>query len=270
MSIRDRFYTVIFGTDTPAGQRYDIILIGVILLSVGVVTLDSIESVRNRFGNVLWTLEWGFTILFTIEYVTRLWCHPKPIRFARSFYGLVDLVSFLPTYIAVLFPGASFLAVIRLLRVLRIFRVLRLLEFLSEANILLRSLAQSRRKIFVFMFTVFVAIVVFGSLMYIVEGPEYGFDSIPRSVYWAIVTVTTVGYGDITPHTTMGQVIAALAMLTGYAIIAVPTGIVSAEIFSEMHRDRDARVCSSCGYKGHNENAHYCLNCGEPLTDSPA
>ena len=268
--MKEKLYTVIFGTDTPAGQRYDVLLIMVILASVAVVTLDSIESMKAENGQLFYALEWGFTILFTIEYLVRLYCHPKPFKFASSFFGLVDLVSFLPTYITILIPGAGVLVVIRLLRVLRIFRVLRLLEFLGEANLLVRSLVHSKRKILVFMFTVFIAIVIFGSLMYIVEGPEHGFDSIPRSVYWAIVTVTTVGYGDIAPSTALGQVIASLAMLTGYAIIAVPTGIVSAEIISEMRHEHTDVLCHNCSRGGHDRDAKYCKFCGEPLPDSPS
>ena len=263
--MKERLYEIIFGTDTPAGQRYDVVLIVAILLSVTIVTLDSIEQYHDRYGTLFLFLEWVFTILFTIEYVVRLYCHPKPLRFARSFFGIVDFVSFMPTYITAFVPGANVLAIVRILRVLRIFRVLRLLEFLGEANLLIRSLIKSRTKILVFMFTVFVTIVVFGSLMYVVEGPEYGFDSIPRSVYWAIVTVTTVGYGDLTPHTTMGQFIAALAMLTGFAIIAVPTGIVGAEMYKEMTEDRLKVYCHNCNMDGHEHDASYCKYCGEQL-----
>lgn len=268
--MKEQIHTIIFGTETPGGQRYDLALMVVILLSVGVVTLDSIDSVRAKYELYLDAAEWFFTVLFTIEYLVRLWVHPRPAQFARSFYGVVDLISFLPTYVAVFFPGASFIVVVRLLRVLRIFRVLRLLEYLGEADLLIRSLAQSRRKIFVFMFTVFVVTVIFGSLMYIVEGPEYGFDSIPRSVYWAVVTVTTVGYGDIAPQTTGGQLIATLAMLTGYAIIAVPTGIITAEFVAEQRAEnyqRLRRACTHCSRSGHEEDAMFCKYCGADLPE---
>ncbi len=191
---------------------------------------------------------------------------PNPKAYATSFYGTVDLLAILPSYISLIFPAAQLLLIVRLLRVLRIFRVLKLFQYSSEANILLRSLLMARRKIFVFLFSVLVVVTIFGSLMYIIEGPRYGFTSIPRSIYWAIVTVTTVGYGDITPNTPLGQGIAALAMLTGYAIIAVPTGIISAELISEMQRERGISRCSNCEKIGHEADANFCKFCGGKLT----
>ena len=264
-TVKARLYQVIFGTDTPAGRRFDLILIAAILISVTAVIFDSIDTYQPKYGELLLTIEWVFTILFTIEYLLRLYCSPNPKAYATSFYGIVDLLAILPTYISLLIPSASLLLIIRLLRVLRIFRILKLLKYTGEANILWRSMLMARRKIFIFLFSVMIIITVFGSLMYIIEGPIFGFTSIPRSIYWAIVTVTTVGYGDITPHTILGQGIAALAMLTGYAIIAVPTGIISAEIITEMQRERTSTRCSNCEKSGHEADAEYCRFCGAEL-----
>ena len=213
--------------------------------------------------------EWFFTIIFTIEYMVRFYCSPRPFKYAGSFYGVVDLLSVLPSYISLLVPGANYLLIVRLLRVLRVFRVLKLFRYLSEANVLLRSMLLARRKIFIFFFSVLVMSVIFGSLMYIVEGPIHGFSSIPKSVYWTIVTITTVGYGDIVPQTPIGQFIAALAMLTGYSIIAVPTGILTAELSQEMQREKLRRVCVQCLKEGHDRDAKFCLKCGAKLPDAP-
>ena len=264
-TVKERLYRIIFGTDTAAGRRFDLVLIAAILLSVTAVIFDSIDRYQLKYGQLLLTIEWFFTLLFTVEYCLRLYCSPNPKAYASSFYGIVDLLAILPTYISLLIPSASLLLVIRLLRVLRIFRILKLLQYTGEANVLWRSLLTARRKIFIFLFSVMVLVTIFGSLMYIIEGPIFGFTSIPRSIYWAIVTVTTVGYGDITPHTILGQGIAALAMLTGYAIIAVPTGIISAELITEMQRDRAAIRCSNCEKTGHEHDADYCKFCGAEL-----
>jgi len=269
VSLRQKIYQIIFGTDTPAGQYFDIALIYLILLSVLAIILDSIEAVNSSYGLWLFRLEWFFTLLFSVEYLARIYSSPKPLRYIFSFYGLVDLVSVLPTYLALLFPGANYWLVIRLLRVLRIFRVLKLVRYLSEANILLRSMYASRRKILVFFTAVFVLSVIFGSLMFFVEGPEHGFTSIPRSIYWTIVTITTVGYGDITPQTALGQVIATLAMLTGYSIIAIPTGIFTAEIAREINNETNHRRCMVCERNGHRPDADFCFNCGVELPDTP-
>lgn len=266
-TLREKLYLVIFGTDTPAGRAFDIVLIVAILISVAVVVLNSVQEYRFQIGRELYLAEWFFTILFTVEYLTRLYCSPNASRYARSFYGVVDLLAILPTYIMFLFPAAGYLLVIRFLRVLRIFRILKLYRYLTEANILLRSLMMARRKIVIFVFTVLVLITVYGSLIFIIEGPIYGFTSIPKSIYWAVVTVTTVGYGDITPHTSFGQVIASLAMLTGYAIIAVPTGIISAELMTEMQRSKITRQCSNCGRGGHDSDASYCKHCGAEMPE---
>ncbi len=262
---KERLYRIIFGTDTPAGRRFDLALIAAILISVVAVILDSIDSYQIKYALWLYSIEWFFTILFTIEYGVRLYCSPNPKAYAGSFYGIVDLLAILPSYISLLIPSASLLLIIRLLRVLRIFRILKLLQYTGEANILMRSMLTARHKILIFLFSVMITVTIFGSLMYVIEGPIFGFTSIPRSIYWAIVTVTTVGYGDITPHTILGQGIAALAMLTGYAIIAVPTGIISAELITEMQRDRTTTRCNNCEKTGHESDANFCKYCSAEL-----
>ena len=264
-TLKEKLYRIIFGTDTPAGRRFDVMLIIAILVSVVAVIIDSIAPYHSQYTRTLLIIEWIFTLLFTAEYFTRLYCSPNPKAYAASFYGLVDLVAILPTYIALVIPGANVLLIIRLLRVLRIFRVLKLLKYSNEAQILLRTMLMARRKIFVFFFCVLILVTVFGSLMYVIEGAQYGFSSIPKSIYWAIVTVTTVGYGDITPHTVLGQCIAAMAMLTGYAILAVPTGIISAELYNELKKERLTLRCGNCEKTGHESDADYCKFCGAEL-----
>jgi voltage-gated potassium channel len=264
-TLKEHLYRIIFGTGTPAGRRFDLLLIAAILISVSAVIVDSVDQLQSRYSAWLFAIEWGFTILFTIEYLVRLYCSPNPKAYAGSFYGIVDLLAILPTYVSLIFPAASLLLIIRLLRVLRIFRILKLFQYTGEANILLRSMLMARRKIFIFLFSVIIVVTIFGSLMYIIEGPAYGFTSIPKSIYWAIVTVTTVGYGDITPHTILGQAIASLAMLTGYGIIAVPTGILSAELMTEMQRERSSIRCSNCEKSGHEKDADYCKHCGTDI-----
>ncbi|ASK34324.1 ion transporter [Alcanivorax sp. N3-2A] len=264
-SLRDRWWHIIFGTDTEAGRRFDQLLIVAILASVVAVMLDSVASIHQRYGAWLYGIEWFFTLLFTVEYGIRLWVSERPARYARSFFGVVDLLSVIPTYLSLLIPGTNFLLTIRALRVLRVFRVLKLAAFMSEANQLGAALIRTRRKIAVFMFSVLVVIVIFGSLMYVVEGPVNGFTSIPRSIYWAIVTVTTVGYGDISPQTPLGQVVASLAMITGYAIIAVPTGIITAEISAAHVARRYQRECPGCHRHDHDPDARFCKQCGSDL-----
>ena len=266
-SFREKTYRVIFGTDTPGGQRFDIALIYLILVSVLAIVLASIESIKMQYGDWLFRLEWAFTLLFSIEYLVRIYSSPKPLRYIFSFYGLVDLLSIIPTYLALLFPAANYWLVVRLLRVLRIFRVFKLVRYLTEANLLLRSMYAARRKVLVFFTVVLVICVIFGSLMFLVEGPENGFTSIPRSIYWTIVTITTVGYGDITPQTVFGQIIATMAMLTGYSIIAIPTGIFTAEIAREMIAESNNRQCNVCNRSGHHSEAEYCFQCGVSLPD---
>ena len=265
--LKNRLYTIIFGHDTPAGKLFDLILIYTILFSVIVVVLDSVTILSDNYGLYFRGVEWILTIFFTIEYGVRIYCSPNPWRYIFSYYGIVDLLSIIPSYLSLFLSGISYLLIIRLLRVLRIFRVLKLVRYLTEANILARSLAMSRRKIFVFFSAVFVLATIFGSLMFIVEGPENGFTSIPKSIYWTVVTITTVGYGDITPQTIIGQIVAALVMLTGYSILAVPTGIFTAEIAHEMQRQRDNKYCQHCERSGHEQDADYCRYCGAELPD---
>ncbi len=262
---KEKLYNIIFGTETLAGRAFDLVLIGVILLSVVCVTLDSVDGYHQQYPNLLFTLEWFFTILFTLEYLTRLYCSPNPKGYATSFYGIVDLLAVIPTYLSLIFAASNFLIVVRLLRLLRIFRILKLFSYINEGHVLMRSIFMARRKIYLFLFSISIAVTLYGSLMYVVEGPEYGFDNIPTSIYWAIVTVTTVGYGDITPHTVPGQIIASLAMLTGYAILAVPTGILSAELINEMKKERAAYACRNCERAGHEQDAHFCKFCGTEL-----
>ncbi len=259
-----KLYEVIFEHHTPAGRGFDLALIVVIGLSILVVMFESVASLRARFGDELRIAEWSFTVLFTVEYVLRLACVNRPSRYARSFFGVIDLLAVLPTYLSVFFPGAQAFSVIRMLRFLRVFRILKLVQYLSEANLLGQALWASRRKIMVFLLAVLTLDVIFGSLMYVVEGGQNGFDNIPRSIYWSIVTLTTVGYGDISPVTTLGQMIAALIMIMGYAIIAVPTGIVTSEIVNANARSA-ARRCPSCGAGDHTPDAAFCRFCGEPL-----
>jgi len=267
LTLREKIYHVIFGTDSKAGRRFDLLLIYAILLSVAAVMLDSVAAVNQRFGRELLFAEWLFTAIFTLEYVARIYSSPKPWRYVFSFYGVVDFLSILPTYLSLLFPEATYWMVVRLLRVLRIFRVLKLARYSAEASLLMRSLVQARHKIFVFFGVVLVLSVIFGSVMFLVEGAENGFTSIPRSIYWTIVTITTVGYGDITPQTVIGQFIATLAMLTGYSIIAIPTGILSAEISKEMGKARALVRCNICERGGHHDEAEYCYHCGIELPE---
>ncbi|WP_110456265.1 ion transporter [Shewanella algidipiscicola] len=265
LSRREKLRDIIFGTDTKAGRYFDLGLIVCIVLSVALVFLDTIESVNSRYGTWIRIAEWGFTGIFTLEYLLRLYCSAKPWQYARSFYGVVDLLSILPSYLALFFPGANFTLVIRVLRLFRIFRVLKLLRYLSEGNVLLRAMMQSSRKVFLFFFSVSLIVMVLSAVMYVVEGPENGFSSMPQSIYWTIVTITTVGYGDITPQTPLGQGIAALTMLIGYSIIAIPTGILTSEISQEVVRRKDLRRCSNCLKSGHELNALYCDKCGSEL-----
>ena len=261
MPLRTRLHEIIFEADTPAGKYFDILLILSILISVGLVMLDSVSRLQQLYGHLLFLGEWFFTVLFTIEYLLRLYCVGRPLAYASSFYGIVDLMAVLPTYLSVFFPGTQYLLVIRILRVLRIFRVLKLVQYLDEARQLRRALYASRRKIIVFLFTVLALVIIFGSLMYLIEDQESGFTSIPQSIYWAIVTMTTVGYGDISPRTSLGQTIAAIIMIIGYGIIAVPTGIVTAELTQVRKMSVTTQVCPQCSAEGHDPDAKYCKFC---------
>jgi voltage-gated potassium channel len=261
---RNALYTIIFEADTPAGKLFDEVLILTILLSVIVVMLDSVSSIEALYGDLFNFLELAFTILFTIEYFLRLICVGRPSRYARSFFGIVDLIAILPTYFSLLLPGSEFLLVIRSLRLLRIFRVLKLAQYLGEADLLIKALRASRRKITLFLFTVSNLVIIMGSMMYVIEGTDNGFTSIPRSIYWAIITLTTVGYGDIVPETNLGQALASVIMIIGYSIIAVPTGIVTSEI-TYASRYSKGRVCQNCSFEGHESDAEFCKRCGARL-----
>ena len=262
---REKIHEVIFEADTPEGKLFDAMLIAAITLSVIAVMLDSVESIKAQYGGILDVLEWGFTLLFLVEYILRLISVRKPLMYATSFLGVVDLISILPSFIGLIYTGAETLLVIRVLRVLRVFRVFKLAEYLGEADYLMRALRSSRRKISVFLYTVFIFVVVFGSIMYLVEGEENGFTSIPKAVYWAIITLTTVGYGDIVPQTHLGQMIASTVMIMGYAIIAVPTGIYSTELAKVYKQSVTNHACLSCGEDGHDQDANFCKYCGERL-----
>ena len=262
---RTLLHEVIFEADTRAGKIFDILLIISIILSVVAVMLDSVHSIRSVYGSLLYLTEWFFTILFTIEYVLRIITVGRPLAYARSFYGIVDLLAIVPTYLSIFFPASRYLLVIRILRILRVFRVLKLVQYLGEAKMLMKALRNSRRKIAVFLFTVLTLVILFGSFMYMIEGQENGFTSIPRSIYWAIVTMTTVGYGDISPQTNFGQMIASIIMIIGYGIIAVPTGIVTVELGRTMQQEISTRACPECSAEGHDSDAVHCKYCGIKL-----
>lgn len=263
---RKALYTVIFEADTPAGKWFDVVLIASIAASVLTVMLDSVESIHDRWGPALYGVEWFFTLLFTAEYVLRLLCVGSRVRYARSFFGLVDLLAVAPTYLSLLAPKTHYLLVIRVLRVLRVFRVLKLAKHLVEADLIMRALYASRQKITVFLFGVLTIVILVGSFMYLIEGPDNGFTSIPQSIFWTVVTITTVGYGDITPQTVAGKTLAAFIMILGYGIIAVPTGIVTVE-FSRADR-RGARRCPRCATNDHDADATFCKSCGAKLNST--
>ena len=262
---RLRAHEIIFEADTPVGKWFDVSLIAWIFISVIVVLLDSVPSINSAYGGWLYGIEWFCTILFTIEYILRLVCIGQPTKYATSFYGIVDLLAIVPTYVSLIVPGSHYLIVIRILRVLRIFRVLKLAHYLGEANLLMDALRASRRKILVFLFAVMTLVVIIGAVMYLVEGEKHGFTSIPHSIYWAVVTLTTVGYGDISPQTAFGRTLACFVMILGYGIIAVPTGIVTSEITFASGRRVSTRVCPQCASEGHDADADYCKKCGSKL-----
>ena len=262
---RDRIHSVIFGADTPAGRLFDICLLWAILISVVAVMLESVTSINLNHSELLRGTEWVLTILFTVEYIFRLISAQSAVRYARSFYGIVDLLAVLPTWISFFLVGAHSLLVIRALRLLRIFRILKLRRFMGEAEILITALKNSRRKIVVFVGAVLTLILILGTAMYMIEGEANGFTSIPRSIYWAIVTMTTVGYGDIAPHTVLGQFLASIMMLIGYAIIAIPTGIVSVELARTSRMPSADIPCPQCSRPGHDPGDSYCRFCGSQL-----
>ncbi|MBL8010975.1 MAG: ion transporter [Flavobacteriales bacterium] len=262
--LQQRLERIVFGTDTRAGRLFDVVLLWTILLSVALVLLESVHEVRVRYGPWLMAAEWTVTVLFTIEYAVRVWVSRDRRRYVLSFYGLVDLLAALPTYVSLLAPGTQALSIIRAIRLTRVFRILRLTTYTREASHLLLALYASRHRIIVFTLAVLALVTVFGTVMYLVEGPSHGFTSIPRSIYWAIVTLTTVGYGDIAPRTALGQALASAIMILGYAIIAIPTGIVSAEI-ARQERQRRVLTCTTCGAGDVQDDARYCPQCGAPM-----
>jgi voltage-gated potassium channel len=263
---RARLHEVIFESDTRAGRYFDLVLIWLIVLSVATVILESVREVREQYGRLLYALEWLFTLLFTVEYFLRLLSVRRPLRYARSFFGVVDLLAIVPTYLSVFVPGSHYLLVIRILRLFRVFRLLKLSEYVMEADTLRRALRASRRKISVFISAVVLLVIIIGALMYVIEGEAHGFTSIPRSIYWAIVTLTTVGYGDLSPQTSAGQIVASIVMVIGYGIIAVPTGIVSVELAQAVRQKTvTGQSCPSCGAEGHDPDAICCKFCGAKL-----
>ena len=263
---RQRLYCIIFEADTRAGQRFDLALIAAIMLSILVVLLDSVHAINQSHGRMLDVAEWGFTLLFTAEYVLRLICVQRPLRYATSFFGIIDLLSVLPTYLALFMPELHALLDVRILRLLRLIRVLKLSLYVEEYQVLTSALAASRRKIFVFLSMVLMVVLIMGTLLYVLEGPKHGFTSIPKAMYWAIVTMTTVGYGDIVPQTEMGKAIASVMMLIGWGTLAVPTGIVTAEMAAQrMARPVTTRTCPLCLTEGQDADANYCKKCGGAL-----
>lgn len=267
---QQKLHKIIFGTERGAGRIFDVCLIYAILISVLIVVLDSVESVKVEYHAALLYLEWFFTLLFTLEYVLRIYCSPARFVYMRSFFGIIDLLSIIPTYLTLVYAGANYLMIIRILRVLRVFRILKLVRYMGEANLLMRSLLLSRRKILVFFSALLAMTTVFGSIMFIIEGPENGFTSIPRGIYWAIITITTVGYGDISPQTPLGQALASIVMILGYSVFAVPTGIITAELAGEIQRDRSKINCPSCDRYGHESDALHCRFCGGAMPDPAA
>jgi len=263
---RARLHQVVFEAETPAGRAFDLALLVLILLSVIVVSVETVRGISSPTHRWLRAAEWAFTVLFSVEYALRLAAVRRPLAYAASFFGVVDLLAILPTYLSLVVPGAQALLVVRVLRLLRVFRVLKLAHFLSEARVLGRAMRASRRKIIVFLLAVCTIVVIVGSLMYVIEGPRNGFTSIPVSMYWAVVTLTTVGYGDVAPKTPLGQTLASLVMILGYGIIAVPTGIVTAELASAARAGPiSTQACRSCGAEGHDADARFCRRCGAPL-----
>jgi len=262
---RKRLHEIIFEADTKPGRIFDILLIISILISVVLVLLDSVASIEAKYGFFIHLFEWIFTILFSIEYILRLISVGRPLSYARSFFGIIDLLAILPTYLSILFPGSQYFMIIRLLRVVRIFRILKLVQFLKEAQLLAHALRASGRKIIVFLSAVVIIAFLSGALMYAIEGEANGFASIPHGIYWAIVTLTTVGYGDISPSTPLGQMIATIIMILGYGIIAVPTGLVSAELVRNPMVSLSTQACPQCAAEGHDADAKFCKYCGADL-----
>jgi voltage-gated potassium channel len=264
MTVREKLYNIVFETDTKAGKRFDVFLLWIILFSVFIVMIESIPEVARNHSGIFLTIEWIVTILFTVEYFLRLCVNPKPLKYIFSFWGIIDLLSFLPTYLSLFIFGYHYLIVIRIFRLLRVFRILKLARFNSESKLLINALQSSLHKLGVFFMAVVAIVVFMGTIMYVVEGGDEGFTSIPQSIYWAVVTVTTVGYGDMVPHTVLGKFISSFAMIIGYAIIAVPTGIITVEMSKPA---RSKKVCSNCEHQNDGD-ASYCNNCGTEMEGS--
>ncbi len=264
---RHRLHTIIFEADTPAGRTFDIALIFAIVLSIVLVVVETVTDRRTPLGRAMFTAEWILTILFTIEYVSRLIAVRRPAAYAKSFFGIVDLLAILPAYVSIVFAGGQYFLVLRALRLLRVFRIFKLAHFLSGAQVLTIAIRAARYKIAVFLFTVVTLVVIVGALMYVIEGGTNGFTSIPASMYWAVVTLTTVGYGDVAPVSTLGRFVASLVMILGYGIIAVPTGIVTTELINAARRPEEisGQACPSCSAEGHPVGARYCFGCGSAL-----
>ena len=267
---KEKIHEIIFEADTPAGKAFDIVLLVAILASVLVVMLESVSFIEEKYGQIFYFLEWAFTILFTVEYLLRLYSVYHPRKYATSFFGVIDLLAIIPTYLSVFIAGSQYLLVIRALRLLRVFRIFKLGHFLKEGNIIMDALRASRAKITVFLVFILLLVTIIGAMMYLVEGDHNpSFSSIPRSMYWAVVTLTTVGYGDITPQTEVGQFLSAVVMILGYAVIAVPTGIVSSEFIKQEGTSTNTQACRYCGQEGHDDDAVYCKYCGNPIHAAP-
>lgn len=265
-NLRRKFHEIIYEADTRAGKLFDLILLFLIIVSILAVMLESVAEFKLKYGTELEIIEWIITIFFTLEYIGRILSVRKPLRYMLSFYGIIDLLATLPAYIDLFFPGLHFLLSLRAFRLLRVFRILKLAHFVGAGNSLIEALRKSRAKIAVFLFTVVVICIILGTIMYMVEGPESGFSSIPVSVYWTIVTLTTVGFGDITPQTALGQFISVIIMILGYGIIAVPTGLITAQFMSKQNDDQNnTQACPNCGADHHRDNAKFCYNCGSKL-----
>ena len=265
MGIKSKLYEIIFESDTKAGKLFDVLLLVVIVLSILLVMLESVPSIEKQYRFSLQLMEWSITLIFSLEYCLRIWIVSKPKRYIFSFYGIIDFLSILPSYLGLFFVGTHGFIVIRALRLLRIFRILKLNRYMNEGTIIIKALKRSRIKISVFLFAVLTMVIIIGTLMYLIEGAENGFTSIPRGIYWAIVTLTTVGYGDISPSTALGQFIASFVMIIGYAIIAVPTGIVTAELSRSSSGKPSGQVCENCLSEGHDIDDQYCRYCGAKL-----
>ncbi len=263
-TLKEKLYEIIFEADTCEGKAFDVVLLFVILLSIALVLLESVPSLRSRFGSELRIMEWGITMIFTVEYIFRVLIVRKPFRYIFSFYGIIDFLAVIPTYLSLFIIGSHSLVVIRVLRLLRVFRILKLTRYTSAGRTLARAMWNSREKISVFIFFVITLVIIIGTIMYLVEGETHGFNSIPQSIYWAVVTLTTVGYGDISPGTSLGQFLASIVMIIGYAIIAVPTGIVTAEIIRDS-KNQNTQVCPNCMHDSHDDDAVFCKKCGGKL-----